>query len=60
MPTILASSSNPVVTAMVTGLTSIGNDAMEGIGAVLPVALPIVGAILVVTIGIRVFKKVSH
>lgn len=54
-----SSSSNAVITAMTDGITSIASDAMSGIGSILPVALPIMGAIVVVGIGIKVFKKVT-
>lgn len=46
-----------ITNALTTAITSIGSDATDMIGAVLPVALPIMGAVLVVGIGIKVFKK---
>lgn len=48
-----------VTTALTTGISSIANDAMSAIGSVIPVALPIMGAIVVVGIGIKVFRKVT-
>lgn len=46
-----------VVTALKTAITSFAGDAMGAIGAIVPVALPIMGAIVVVGIGIKVFRK---
>ena len=46
-----------VTTALTTGITTIASSATDAIAKVLPVALPVMGAIVVVTIGIRVFKK---
>jgi hypothetical protein len=48
-----------ITTALTTGITTIATDAMSAIGAVIPVALPIMGAMVVVGIGIRAFRKVS-
>ena len=48
-----------VTTALTTGISTIASDAMSAIGAVIPVALPIMGAIAVVGIGLKIFKKVS-
>lgn len=48
-----------VTTALTSGITTIAGEAMTAVGSVIPVALPIVGAIVVVSIGLRVFKKVT-
>lgn len=48
-----------VTGALTTGITTIAGDAMAAIAAVIPVALPIMGAIAVVGIGIKVFRKVA-
>lgn len=45
-----------VTTALTTGVTEIAAEAMKAVGAVVPAALPI-GAIIVVAIGLKVFKK---
>jgi len=48
------------VQAAVTGaLANVQSESLSMISAVLPYALAIVGSVLVVTIGIRVFKKIS-
>lgn len=48
-----------VTGALTAAFTTIASDCMSAISAVLPIALPIMGAIVVVTIGIKIFKKVS-
>ena len=48
-----------VTTALTTGVSSIATDAMSAVGSVVPAALPIAGAIIVVSIGLKVFKKVT-
>lgn len=48
-----------ITAAVKTALTTVETNAMTMIGDVLPSALAIVGAVLVITIGIKAFKKVS-
>ena len=48
-----------ITTALSTAITTIGTDAMDAIAKVLPAALPIFGALVVVSIGLRVFKRVT-
>lgn len=48
-----------VTTALTTGVTDIAAEAMKAVGAVVPAALPIAGTIIVVAIGLKVFKKVA-
>lgn len=48
-----------ITTALTEGIKAIASDAMSAIASVIPVALPIMGAIVVVGIGIKVFKKVT-
>lgn len=45
--------------ALVTGLTSVANDMTGVVTSILPVALPIIGAVLVVCFGIKIFKKIA-
>ena len=49
-----------LTTALISGLTSLASDMMGAIGSIVPIALPVMGGISVVCIGIGVFKKVSH
>ena len=46
-----------VTDALTAGLTTTANEMLGAISSILPVALTVVGAILVVTLGIKVFKK---
>lgn len=48
-----------VASALTSALSTVAADAMGAITAILPIALPIMGAIVVVGIGIRIFKKVA-
>lgn len=45
--------------ALVTGLTQVGTDMSGMITKVLPIGLGIVGAIMVITFGIKIFKRVT-
>lgn len=47
-----------VVTALTTSFTSVASSVTGIIGDVLPIALPIVGSMIVVTTGIKIFKKI--
>lgn len=49
-----------ITTAVTTALGSVSTNAMALIGDVLPYALTIVGAVLVVVIGVRVFKRIAN
>lgn len=49
-----------VITALTTAITSFAGNAMDVIGDVIPVALPIMGAIIVVNIGMGIFKRFTH
>lgn len=46
-----------ITTSLTTAITSFAGDAMSATGAIIPVVLPIMGALVVVGLGIRVFKK---
>ena len=48
-----------VVSALTRALTTTASQCQDAIAAVLPVALPVMGAIVVVGIGIKIFKKVT-
>lgn len=54
-----ASTTSTVTSALKTGITTIATDASTAIGDVIPVALPIMGAMVIVSVGIKVFKKVT-
>lgn len=47
------------VTALTSSFTEIGTSLTGVIGSVLPIALPVIGAMVIVTVGIKVFKKIT-
>lgn len=49
-----------VETALTTSFTSIGSSMTSLVGKILPVALPIMGALVLVGFGIKAFKKVTN
>ena len=49
-----------VTSALTSALTTTANDMMSAIGSVLPKALTVAGAILVVTLGWRLFRNFTH
>lgn len=46
-----------VTAALTTALGTIASDMTGVVGAIVPVAVPVLGGILVVTLGIKAFKK---
>lgn len=52
-------STTTIAQTLFTALQSTADQAIEGIGVVLPVALSIMGALLVITIGVKLFKRFS-
>lgn len=55
---VLGVAGGTVTDALTTAMTSTASECTSAIGAVLPVALPVMGALIVVGIGVKVFKKV--
>lgn len=47
-------------TALTSGFTTIANDMLTGMGAIVPVALPVLGGFLLVRIGIKIFRRVAN
>lgn len=48
------------VTAALTGaLSTIASDMTGAVAAIVPIAVPVIGGILVVTLGIKAFKRFS-
>ena len=54
------STNGELINSLVQGFTSTTNDALSGIAKIAPVALPIIGAIVIVFLGIKIFKRVSR
>lgn len=50
---------NTVVTAMTDGLSGAGSDILSAIGSIIPVALPVMIGVVVIGVGIKIFKKVT-
>lgn len=48
-----------IVSSMQSSFTTTANEMMSAIGSILPVLLPIVGAIAVIFLGVRLFKRLS-
>lgn len=48
-----------LTTALTTAISTVANNVMAVFGDVLPSALTIVGAVMVVTLGVRMFKKIA-
>lgn len=48
-----------VVDAMTTGLSTAGSDILGAIGSIVPVALPVMIGVVVVGVGIKIFKRVT-
>lgn len=48
-----------IVTSMQTSFQSTANEMMSAVGNILPILLPIVGAIAVIFLGVRLFKRLS-
>lgn len=53
-----ATGSDTVVTALTGAFSTVGESITGVIGEILPIALPVVGAVLVVTVGIKIFKSI--
>lgn len=50
---------NPVTQAMLDAFSVAASEMMNVVSAIVPIAAPIVGAILVVEIGIKLFKRIT-
>ena len=55
-----SSALSSVESAMTTSFTSVGSSMTGMVGKVLPIALPVMGALLLVGFGIKAFKKVAN
>ena len=55
----LTTTAASVTEAMTSALSTTASDMLGAISSIVPVALPVVAGILVVTVGIKVFKKLT-
>ena len=46
-----------ITTALKTSFTSVAGDAMTAIGDVLPIILPVMGAVVVIGLAVGIFKR---
>jgi hypothetical protein len=51
---------NTIVATLTSSVTDIQTQALAAIGGVLPIALVIMGSIVVIGVGVAVFKKFKH
>lgn len=54
-----ASTATSVKDAVISGLTTVSNDLTATVTGVLPIALGIVGAVMVIVFGVKIFKKLT-
>ena len=50
---------NPVITALGTAFGTVADDMLAVITTILPIAIPVVAGVLLITFGIKIFKKIS-
>lgn len=48
-----------LVNSLKTGFTAIAGDLTSALGEIVPIAIGVVGAVMVVTFGIAMFKRIS-
>lgn len=48
-----------ITSALTTSFTEIGSELTGIVGDVLPIVLPLVGGVIVVSVGVKIFKKVT-
>jgi len=59
MMAVLLEGTATVTSALSTAFQTVANDCLSAIEAILPIALPVLGALVVVGIGIKIFKQVT-
>lgn len=56
----MENAANTITTAMVTAVTTIASDAVSGIAAVVPVAAPIFGGLLIIGVVMKTVRKFNR
>lgn len=56
----LSTTASAGVTGLISGLTTTASDMQSAIGDIVPIALPVAGTILVITIGWRLFRNFTR
>lgn len=59
MPIVAAESGNAVVQALTSAFTTVASDMTSAVTSVLPIALGIVGTVMVVIFGVKIFKRIT-
>jgi hypothetical protein len=57
---VVANSMDSITTALTTAFTTVAGDALDAIAAVLPIVMPVMGAIVVIGIAVGIFKRFVH
>lgn len=55
----MGETSTTIVSALTTGFTTIASDMQSGLAQIVPIALPVLGGILLIRYGIRIFKSIT-
>ena len=55
-----SSSLSSVESALTTSFTEIGASATGMIGKILPIALPVIGGVIIVMLGLKIFKRITN
>lgn len=56
---ITATPMETITGSLTSGFTSIVSDMMTSIGSILPIVLPVVGAVAVIFLGVKLFKRLA-
>lgn len=56
---MVACEASAIVTALTESLSTVASDCLSFLTSALPIALPVLGAGIVLTFGIKTFKKVT-
>lgn len=55
----MGETSTTIISALTTGFTTIASDMQSGLAKIVPIALPVLGGILLIRYGIRIFKSIT-
>lgn len=59
MALLTANTVSTVIDALTSGIQSAGSDLLGAIASIVPVALPVMIAVVAIGVGIKIFKKVT-
>lgn len=49
-----------LIESLTSGFSTTATSMLSAVGGIVPVMLPVVGGIAVVTLGVKIFKKLGH